>query len=645
MPTWLIPDHTYYIQYQSTNVKLSIYFYKNGSYYSGKGWDLYTDRQFTVPLDAGGFVLRLSVPGSTTVDEIVSPRIFSATPNQVLAEQLSNLTSAEINVEDAQAREDIVNLNSALRWAISGATKHLDFADGTPSGEYAVVYPAFEQGGIATSGAEIIYTQSSRDIRSVELLGGGYLLHNLDTVNNNVRIYIFKDSAYSGRVLRDADWGSIIYGEWIYLPFVDGCTYKVCVHSSKSITPNQSAMETLKLEEGNVNNVVPGYAWNITTGTSANVKRAYMIYPGVKNGDVIEFDGERYSVNYYVLGGNLIDAVYTPNVWDATGRIKIKVPDDRQYQVFVQYKWTDSGTITEDRAAYISSFTKIVTCEKTVDLFMFMGQSNMAGRGITSTRWSEKAPTINYEAGYEFKAISDPTCLYPASEPFGVDENQDGGIDDTTPDNDDQSTGTSKKTGSCVVALMNAYYAVTGVPIVGIAASEGGTTLAQWQPGTDRLNDALNRLSVAVAWLENNGYYIRHKYMMWCQGENDASTPSADYKAAFTTMFGTMKTAGIEKCFLARIGEYNDNGSAEYSAMIQCQTEMGQELEDIIMCTTDLASFRDRGLMKDKYHFYQAAYNEMGRYSGENIAAYVKTGKEPTMYDPKYGNLYYSHKN
>jgi hypothetical protein len=133
--------------------------------------------------------------------------------------------------------------------------------------------------------------------------------------------------------------------------------------------------------------------------------------------------------------------------------------------------------------------------------------------------------------------------------------------------------------------------------------------------------------------------------MMWCQGENDSSTPSADYKASFSAMLGAMKTAGIEKCFLARIGEYNNGGSTAYSAMIQCQTEMGQEMADVIMCTTDLASFRDRGLMKDKYHFYQAAYNEMGRYSGANIGVYVKTGKEPTMYDPKYNNLYYSHKN
>ena len=55
--------------------------------------------------------------------------------------------------------------------------------------------------------------------------------------------------------------------------------------------------------------------------------------------------------------------------------------------------------------------------EKTInqaDLFIFMGQSNMAGRG-------DLPETISCipEAGFEFRAISDPSRLYPVEEPFG----------------------------------------------------------------------------------------------------------------------------------------------------------------------------------------------------------------------------------
>lgn len=61
--------------------------------------------------------------------------------------------------------------------------------------------------------------------------------------------------------------------------------------------------------------------------------------------------------------------------------------------------------------------------EKEYDLFLFCGQSNMAGRGITSEEWPEEAPSITPGAGLEYRAISDPECLHPVQEPFGAEEN------------------------------------------------------------------------------------------------------------------------------------------------------------------------------------------------------------------------------
>ena len=53
-----------------------------------------------------------------------------------------------------------------------------------------------------------------------------------------------------------------------------------------------------------------------------------------------------------------------------------------------------------------------------VDLFLFMGQSNMAGRGIVSDIWPEEAPKVLEAAGYEYRAVSDPGRLYTFEEPF-----------------------------------------------------------------------------------------------------------------------------------------------------------------------------------------------------------------------------------
>ena len=107
----------------------------------------------------------------------------------------------------------------------------------------------------------------------------------------------------------------------------------------------------------------------------------------------------------------------------------------------------------------------VIKNSKTVDLFLFMGQSNMAGRGIVSEKWAQPAPQIMEGAGYEYRAISAPDKLYPLTEPFGRQENAEDGINDG-----------NMKTGSLVTAFVNACYQKTGVPIVGVSASKGGSS-------------------------------------------------------------------------------------------------------------------------------------------------------------------------
>ena len=58
---------------------------------------------------------------------------------------------------------------------------------------------------------------------------------------------------------------------------------------------------------------------------------------------------------------------------------------------------------------------------KRVDIIIFMGQSNIAGRGSTSEIWPETAPEVMEGAGWEFRAVTDPSKLYPIQEPFGIE--------------------------------------------------------------------------------------------------------------------------------------------------------------------------------------------------------------------------------
>ena len=272
--------------------------------------------------------------------------------------------------------------------------------------------------------------------------------------------------------------------------------------------------------------------------------------------------------------------------------------------------------------------------ENVVDLIMFMGQSNMAGRGVTNAQHTEGFPTIIENAGYEYRAISDPTKLYPIIEPFGVNENKSGGINDG-----------SMKTGSPVVAFVNSYYEQSGVSVVAVSASKGGTTITEWQPSGILLPDAIQRFNDAVQFLTSQNYVIRHKYMVWLQGESDGdnATTKENYKILFNTMFAAMQNVGVEKCLLIRIGKRSYDEA--YTPIIEAQTELCQQEENIIMISTALTDFRRLGYMKDYYHYYQDGYNRIGRIAGHNAGIFARYGIERMQYDSENAdNIYLSYK-
>lgn len=257
-----------------------------------------------------------------------------------------------------------------------------------------------------------------------------------------------------------------------------------------------------------------------------------------------------------------------------------------------------------------------------------MGQSNMAGRGIVNDAHPETADVITDGAGFEFRAVSNPTCLYKMAEPFGVNENKIGGINDG-----------ANKTGSMVTAFTNAYYAGNGnVPVVGVSASKGGSNSSQWLTTSSEgyLADSVDRMTKAVEFLENHNYEIRHKYMVWCQGESDAEVGNSAevYKANTSAILDEMFAHGIEKCFMIRIGNCNIAGSYDKYVYIQnVQDEMAQSDDRIVMVSHLLSTFLDRGLMKDGYHFFQSAYNEAGADAGAKMAEYVMNGTIPSFDD------------
>lgn len=288
----------------------------------------------------------------------------------------------------------------------------------------------------------------------------------------------------------------------------------------------------------------------------------------------------------------------------------------------------DTESSSVDRYAVRSSSNSQI-----VDLLLFAGQSNMAGHGN-----AVEAP--NVVQGYEFKAISDPTTLYSITEPFGIFENVEGGINDTR-----ENMTVFRKSGSMVSAFANAYLEKTGVPIVAVSCSEGATVLDEWLPGQVRYEDMLNRYKSAYRYLvENEDYTVRKIYFVWCQGESDgdAGTSCEEYEKKMEVLYDDLLKSGIDAMLVVRIGNFAAD-STKYDEIIKAQTEFCHKNDKAVLISTRFAEMAETGLMIDDYHYQQEGYNLVGEEAGTNAGYYADTGFEPNLYDYEYKEEYRGH--
>ena len=176
----------------------------------------------------------------------------------------------------------------------------------------------------------------------------------------------------------------------------------------------------------------------------------------------------------------------------------------------------------------------------TYDFFLFAGQSNMAGRGISCPQFPEAAPALISGAGVEFRAISDPSALFSVCEPFGSAEN--------TPDGIHEARHENRFIGHF---LCQCVYSLTGVPVLGVSASKGGSVIAQWQPGGAYLNDTIRRMHAAFDFCAAHGIVLRHRFLLWCQGESDGDHHTAQMfmRNSSAGLYETLRRENIEHCF------------------------------------------------------------------------------------------------
>jgi hypothetical protein len=181
-----------------------------------------------------------------------------------------------------------------------------------------------------------------------------------------------------------------------------------------------------------------------------------------------------------------------------------------------------------------------------------------------------------------------------------------------------------------VSALCEAYFSLTNTPIVAVSCSMGGTDIAFWHPDKPPIQDAITRLKAAERFLSEHGYLIRHRFMVWCQGEQDGfnGLPGKEYITRLNAIITRMKTSGVEKCFVIQIGHQRDNDS--FDQIIAAQETLCRENPDAVMASVKFVGMRE--LMKDSCHFAQQGYNITGADAGLNMARFVLTGQKPLLY-------------
>lgn len=260
-----------------------------------------------------------------------------------------------------------------------------------------------------------------------------------------------------------------------------------------------------------------------------------------------------------------------------------------------------------------------------VDLIMFMGQSNMSGTGGNA----KYAPKVPEGHGYEFRAISDPTRLYPIEEPFGLYENEPGAIEDMP----------IAKNGSLVSSFANKYYELTGVPVVAVSASSGGRDTDFWM-SKKVVDDFSERQKRAQVWLESNDYYIRKQYVIWLQGESDAEDglTTEQYNQNMDNIIRPLFIGGVQKVFMITPGR-TLTGKYFYDSIVYAQINMCRDSGYYALATTVLNSVSTE-YMIDEFHYNQSVLNVAGSEAAESAAYYTLNRKEKCLYNYRDENVY-----
>lgn len=276
-----------------------------------------------------------------------------------------------------------------------------------------------------------------------------------------------------------------------------------------------------------------------------------------------------------------------------------------------QMKAKKAGTakITHTTGTTKKIYTVNVSDE--VDLIVFAGQSNMCGSGGNASQ----APTPKSGTAYEFDITTDSNRTILMKEPFGEGTNRANGLD---------STGRYSTKGTLVSAFCINYYKQTKTPVVGVSCAWGGSSTNTWL-SRGLVSKTQKNLKLAKKQLKKNKIKIRHIYMVWYQGESDAmqGVSESTYISRMKKIYKKMKSVGVEKVFVIRIGHNLAAPDINYSIM-KAQDKLCAKNKNFVLVSKKASKYLDRSCYSDTIHLNQKSLNAVGYEAGKAAGKYVK---------------------
>ncbi len=220
-----------------------------------------------------------------------------------------------------------------------------------------------------------------------------------------------------------------------------------------------------------------------------------------------------------------------------------------------------------------------------VDLFLLIGQSNMAGRGVVEAR--DQVPIAGVFSFNKEKA------WVPAVDPIHFDRPDRTGV------------GLGRSFAATLIEL-KAAKSVGLIP-----AAFGGSALQEWVPGTLHYTNAVERVKAALA---GAGPGARLRGILWHQGEADANEEerAVTYRIRFAKMIAALRKdlgAELVPVVVGQLGEF---------VLEKAYTQLGKVNADLALIPlhVPLSGFVSSRGLKDKgdqLHFDAASLREFGR--------------------------------